>query len=303
MADLADAPAEARAVWADASDGLRLRVGLLAQGTRGTILLLQGRTEYLEKYGRAATELKARGYGMVSVDWRGQGRSDRLLDDPRIGHVDTFADYQKDLAVLTAFARASGCQQPWYVVAHSMGGAIGLRALTEDLDVAAAVFSAPLWGLTVPLGLRSILWAMSWTANTLGKDYWITPGMRGSYVVEADPHDNSLTGDPEMMAWMQKQLAAAPELALAGPSLTWVYRAMVECQILRRIADPRRPVLTFLPGEESVVLPRAIRELSERWPDAGLIEVPGARHEIMMETRPRRTAFFDDVAGFFAAHD
>ena len=39
--------------------------------------------------------------------------------------------------------------RPWRLLAHSMGGTIGLRALTRGVPVAAAVFSAPMWGIRV----------------------------------------------------------------------------------------------------------------------------------------------------------
>ena len=55
----ARAAATARAYWAHAADGVRLRVGHLSDGPCGTVLLLPGRTEYLEKYGEAAREFLA----------------------------------------------------------------------------------------------------------------------------------------------------------------------------------------------------------------------------------------------------
>ena len=90
FAEVADAPEEARAFWVTALDGMRLRVTLLARGEAGTVLLFPGRTEYAEKYGRVARDLAARGLAVVTVDWRGQGLSARLLEDAGIGHVVAF---------------------------------------------------------------------------------------------------------------------------------------------------------------------------------------------------------------------
>ena len=47
-------------------------------------------------------ELIARGYSVATVDWRGQGLSDRLLADPRKGHVDDFASFDADLDAFMA---------------------------------------------------------------------------------------------------------------------------------------------------------------------------------------------------------
>ena len=56
-ADLAEGPAGGHALWVNTSDGVRIRIGLWPAGEKGTVLLLPGRTEYIEKYGRAAADL------------------------------------------------------------------------------------------------------------------------------------------------------------------------------------------------------------------------------------------------------
>ena len=61
--------------------GVRIRVGLWhRQGPAGTVLLFPGRTEYVEKYGRTARLLAARGLATLVIDWRGQGIADRLVE-------------------------------------------------------------------------------------------------------------------------------------------------------------------------------------------------------------------------------
>src|SRR5689334_11979155 len=58
-----------------------------ARGTsRGTILLLTGRGEFLEKYATEVVgELLDRGFAVAAIDWRGQGLSDRPLPDHDAG--------------------------------------------------------------------------------------------------------------------------------------------------------------------------------------------------------------------------
>ena len=103
---IADGPPGGRALWMTAADGVRVRVVCWPQeGARGTVLLLPGRTEYAEKYGRAASDLGTRGYGTLTLDWRGQGLSDRITGDSMTGHVSDFIDYQADLDALLEVAR------------------------------------------------------------------------------------------------------------------------------------------------------------------------------------------------------
>lgn len=285
------------------ADGVRLRVGMLAAGAAGTILMAPGRTEYLEKYGAVASDFADHDYGMVAVDFRGQGLSDRFLRDPRIGHVGRFADYQQDMAVLVAFAAARSMPKPWFLVGHSMGGAIALRALVNGLDVAGAVFSAPMWGIAMAPVLRPVAWGLGWVAHRTGMNWWITPGTRAdTYVRICDPADNFLTDDPSQIAAMRAQLDAVPGLDLGGPSVPWLYRALRDCADLQRHATPQVPTLTFLPARDEIVSQHAMRAMTGRWRDATLVDVPGGRHETMVEIPARRRLFFDRTLAFFAEH-
>ena len=58
----------------------------------------------------------------------------------------------------------------------------------------------------------------------------------------------------------------------------------------------------FLGGHERIVDPRPIHDLMGRWPDGRLTVVPGAEHEIMMETPQTRAAFFQAADTLFSAH-
>lgn len=299
----ARAPSEARADWVHADDGVRLRVGRLACGSKGTVLILPGRTEYIEKYGITAAELQKRGYGSVAIDFRGQGLADRFLNDPAIGHVKAFSDYQKDVATLVAYAELHDMPRPWYMIAHSMGGAIGLRAALNGLDVKAAVFSAPLWGINMYEYLRPVAWSLGWLAHMTRMDWWITPGTeRETYVRTADPEDNFLTSDPEMLAYMQSHLDSVLGLDLGGPSVPWLYRALVECRDLRRTIDPGLPTLTFVPTRDEIVSIEDMTKLGQTMLGGEIVLIDGGRHETMMETPDRRRQFYDDSTAFFDRH-
>ena len=300
-AALARAPAGGAAHWIEADDGARLRLAAWPAGGRGTVLILPGRTEYIEKYGPAAGELAARGFAAAVIDWRGQGLSDRLLEDAETGHVLEFGDYQRDLAAALAAMRGLGLPEPLFLLAHSMGGCIGLRALMSGFPVRAAVFSAPMWGIRIAQALRPVAWALSLGARRLGQGHRYAPGTGPvNYVAMAEFADNVLTTDPEMYAFMRGQIAAEPSLALGGPSLHWLHEALKETAALRRLPSPVLPALTVLGSRERVVDPRPIHARMARWPGGRLDLVPGAEHEVMMEVEPIRTAFYVAAAAWFA---
>ena len=68
--------------WITASDGVRLRVGVWnahaeTKRAKGTLLLLPGRTEYIEKYAPVAGDMARHGISTIAIDWRGQGIASR----------------------------------------------------------------------------------------------------------------------------------------------------------------------------------------------------------------------------------
>ena len=245
-AALADGPPGGFARWLRAADGVHLRIAVWPTGERGTVLLFPGRTEYAEKYGRAAGDLAARGYATVAVDWRGQGLADRPLADRNVGHVARFGDFQRDVAAVAEAARALALPEPFYLISHSMGGAIAFRALAEGLAVRAAVFSAPMWGLSLKPATRMLAGVMTVLARSLGFAGRYAPSTGPvTYVASAPFADNVLTTDEGMWDYMKAQITGAPDLALGGPSLNWLHEAMAECRALAALPPPAVPVVTL----------------------------------------------------------
>ena len=66
-------------------------------GRKGTVCLFQGRGEFIEKYFETVRDLRARGFAVARLDWRGQGRSQRMLTDRLKGYVGDFAEYERDV--------------------------------------------------------------------------------------------------------------------------------------------------------------------------------------------------------------
>jgi lysophospholipase len=296
-----DGPAGAQAQWLRAADGVRLRVVRwpVPAGGRGTVLILPGRTEWAEKYGLVVAALAAQGWGAVAVDWRGQGLADRAVPDPRLGHVGHFAEYQLDLRAVLGWAAPLG-PMPW--IAHSMGGCIALRGLVDGLRPPAAAFSAPMWGLATAPWLRAVVAMQARLARPLGRDLGYTPTTGPDFGLPGMDFDlNPLTRDRPMFDRMKAHLAAAPRLALGGPSLRWMGAALAETAALARAPGPPVPALIGLGGAERIVSPQAIRARAARWPGAELAEYPGAAHELLMERPEVRDDLLARAAALFAA--
>ena len=302
--DVADGPDGGAAHWLKAKDGLRLRVAHWpSAAAKGTVLLFPGRTEYAEKYGRAAREFTAAGFDVVAVDWRGQGIADRMADDSGLGHVGKFSDYQQDVEAVVSHVRSAGLPEPYYLVAHSMGGCIGLRALHNKLPVNAASFSAPMWGVSIDQPLRSAAWAIGTIAPLLGLGKIVSPGRSTTNYVEDEEFEaNELTCDPAMFTYMRDQLRAHPELGLGGPSVQWIGEALREMRSLHNMISPKYPCVTGLGTDETIVSPERIHSRMDRWSNGELAIYEGAKHEIMIELPHIRDDFFAKTIALFNAH-
>ncbi|WP_055665065.1 alpha/beta fold hydrolase [Jannaschia seosinensis] len=280
---------------------MRLRAVLWPRADAcGTVLLMQGRTEYVEKYSDAARELADRGFASAAVDWRGQGLSPRPERDPRVGHVNNFRDFQRDVDAFVELCEAEDMPRPWILLGHSMGGMIGFRTLKRRPNLfSRAVFSAPMWGLPLAPHRRFLGWTVSAAASAIGLGESAAP--RSGKVADpaAAPFEgNLLTTDPKMFAWMKRQITVHPQLALGGPSLAWVLAAFREMHRSAREAAPDLPCLTFLGDDEDIVDPDAIHVRMASWPQSTLEIVPGARHEVLMGDPEMRRRAFDRIAAF-----
>lgn len=302
--DVADGPDGGRAFWIRTTDNIRLRIGLWNEGgENGTVLLFPGRTEYIEKYGRTARDLMARGFSTLAIDWRGQGLADRLINDRDAGYVENFIDYQNDVHAMVDAAEALNLPKPYFLLAHSMGGCIGLRALHENLPVAAVAFSAPMWGIRLAPATKPAAWGLAWGARMMGLGQQYAPGTTSrTYVSHAEFDDNLLTNDPDMYGYMQHQAKTHPEVTLGGPSLHWLHEALKETSELDNRDSPTTPAITFLGTNERIVDSNQVHSYMARWPTGTLELLEGCEHEALMDTPEVRAQIFDKMGAFFRKH-
>lgn len=282
--DLGGVPAGGRAVFVTASDGTKIRVAYWGGGDQ-TALLLPGRTEYIEKYGRMTQKLLDRGMNVVVIDLRGQGLSDRADGIATQGHVEEFLEYQQDVKAALAFPEIAALKGPLILFAHSMGGTIGLRAIIDGLEVKAAILSAPMWGIQNDTALRPLLGAATHIGKPFKIDKALAPGTKPTfYVLEQEFEGNNLTTDPEHFAMMKAQLRAHPELGLGGPTIRWASQAAKEMAFLRKVDVPDVPTLVLMGTNEGVIDAKAVLKRVPTLPNATLEIIEGGKHENWMET-------------------
>jgi lysophospholipase len=300
FSDVASAPDGAEAYWIRTSDNKRLRAVVWQGGNRGTAVIFPGRTEYAEKYGIVVAKLVSRGMSVVVVDWRGQGLSDRRQISPHLGHVDDFREYQRDVAAVIDILAELNLPGPRYMIAHSMGGCIGLRTLLERSDFCGAIMSAPMWHLQMRAATRELTEKMTKLANILGLGGRLTPGASAEPTALAvDFERNPLTSSVVMYDWIISQINTHPELSLGGPSIQWTYAALEEMARLYVAPLPGIPVLTFMGSEEVIVSRSVIENQIQKMRQGDLIVCQGARHEVLMENPEIQNRVWSRIDRFF----
>jgi lysophospholipase len=296
-----DVPEGAEEHWLEGRGGVRLRaLTAPAQGgpARGTVIVAPGRTEFIEKYFEVIRELQQRGFAVFCIDWRGQGLSGREVGNPLKGHFASFDDPVNDLA--TALRLLAGkLPHPHIALAHSMGGAIVLRALqTRRIELEAAVFSAPMWGIA---GLGDLAKKYARFMSSIGAGGNFAPGVEQRWKRENFKR-NPVTHDKERHARGQGLIAEEPALALAGPTIGWVTAAAAATEGFAQpnaLAHLRLPVLVLTAAQESLVDNTTHAAVIAHLAEVTHVTIPGAKHEILMETDEVRAQFwaaFDALA-------
>jgi len=277
-------------------DGRNLRAAAFpcSERARGTVALFQGHNEFIEKYFETIQDLRRRRLDVVALDWRGQGGSERELDDPRKGHIDDFSQYQRDLDVFITHV-LSDRPQPWFALAHSMGAAIMLDAAHSGrTPFERFVLTAPM----IDLANLRFPRATRWLADTLdmcGFGGMYIPGGTGASFIEKPFKGNLLTTDPVRFERNAAILRAAPQLAIGDPTIGWVNAAF---RLMRGFESPdyarriRAAVLMFGCGREMIVSNGAIERFALNLNSGALAMVPGAKHELMMERDEFRSQFW-----------
>ena len=289
-----DVPAGAEEHWLEGRGGVRVRVMTApasGQRVRGTILLAPGRTEFIEKYFEVTRELQQRGFAVFCMDWRGQGLSGRETNDPLKGHFDNFDDPVNDLATALRVL-AAHAPRPHIALAHSMGGAIMLRAMqTRRVELEAAAFSAPMWGIA-NLGKFAKNYVRFMASIGAGASF--APGVERKFRREGFKR-NPVTHDQARHTRAMDLLAEEPRLAISGPTVGWVAAAADTTEGFHQpsaLAHLRLPMLVVSAGQEVLVDNTAQQELASHFPDCQFVSIPNAKHEILMETDDIRLQFW-----------
>ncbi|MBS0537993.1 MAG: alpha/beta hydrolase [Proteobacteria bacterium] len=269
---------------------------------RGTVVLVHGRAEFIEKYAMETVgDLRQRGFAVYALDTRGQGLSSRMLPDHDKGHIDDFSTYVADLRHFLETVVLPTAPKPLLLFSHSTGGNIALRYLAAEGSrlFAGAAFSSPMTALPQARLIRMVLAILN-PFRFLDTHY--APGTGPWNPAQRSFATNDVTHDERRYRFTDDWFAADPRLRLGGPTIGWLRQAFRSFSVLDAPACLERidlPVLVVSGGEDTVVNTLVHKAVAHRIPGAEHVTIEGARHELLMETDARRAQFwaaFDRLA-------
>jgi len=267
-----------------------------AKDPRGSIVFCPGRTEFIEKYFEATEDLLSRGFNVLVLDHRGQGLSDRELEDPLKCYVKSFQDYADDFAkVIETFA--ADLPKPHIAMGHSMGGCIVLLSvLTGAVNPAAVVCCAPMTRIyDVESGFTEYF-VRAFTLLGFAKRN--IPFQKQTGGLPVPFKGNKLTSDHDRFEKWASYFKTTPELRVAGPTFGWIRQALWAMNYINRNARQLKiPGLIVAAGADPIVDPASNSKFAHM---AGIDfkTIPGALHELFMEKDEYRNQFFEHFDAF-----
>jgi lysophospholipase len=224
-----------------------------------SLVISPGRSESYLKYKELAFDLSQLNINIFIIDHRGQGLSERLLDNPHKGFVNQFDDYADDLQTFinTIVTPHNLSGQKPLLLAHSMGGAIATRLLQKYPDsIKAALFSSPMIGINsggLPEWLAKTLITSRGFFNKLFSDqawYFISQDDYQAKTFEKNPLMHSNVRYQTFIDLYQQ----TPKLQLGGVTGHWLQQALLNQKTMfSEINKITTPILIMQAGDDTIV--------------------------------------------------
>lgn len=254
------------------------------EAPKAVLLICHGFTESIAKFGEMIYYYLNAGCAVYICEHCGHAGSYRLTDDLSKVHVDSWKRYTDDFIFIAHIAESAFPGLPVFVYAHSMGGAVAASAAAIEPELfSRLVLSSPM--------IRSVRGGFPWTLTRfvcwlfvhIGKAEDYAPGQH-AYEGPEKFEDSAATSRARFDFYQEIRFAD-PQLQMNGATYGWLHAAtqisvFIQSRGCRNITAP---VLLFQAENETFVINRQqdifIEKLKSRGVDAGLVCIPGTKHE------------------------
>ena len=263
---------------------------------RGTIVLTHGYGEFVDQYFLAIREYQAMGYDVWAMDHYGFGKSGREdPDHPHRPSTKGLLRHVNDLDFFVHHIVKRAPTGPLVLSTHSMGGHIALLHLQRHPGVFdGAIMSAPMFDIFrfgLPLFTRPFVRGAFNMASLLGmrdKEVPATPAMWDKITRVSNTLATINPGKDNLRSvFKELTQGAMHDVMVSRPTFGWVaasFTTIVRSMKPRELAKVKTPVLIGSAGVESLVDISAHEHAARRIPNATLIKLPTAEHNLWFET-------------------
>ena len=297
------APRGIKPIFVNMPDGKKLRliywkISQEDNKNKGTILLQQGHNEFIEKYYETIQEFIDRNYNIIAFDWRGQGMSDKMINDSRKQYIENFNIHDQDLSFIIDNIIINNFKGPLIGIGHSMGGCILLSALRKnESKFEKIILSAPM------LGFRSekLLMTMVEIFYLIFPKSIFMPGSKPNMGKETPFEENDLTTDEKRYMRTLKLVRLKKDIRLWGVTIAFVKAVKERLLLIRKkgwAEDIKIKILFINSLKDRVVSADHILEMSKRLKNSEIINFNNCEHELFMEQDQHRSMLWKRIDKF-----
>lgn len=275
-------------------------------GKRGSVLITTGRNESEVRYLELAYDLVQMGFSPIYVSaHRGQGASDRLLEDKFKGHVKRFFDYTRDFRRFTKLVRKEvGKRTKIFHLTHSMGGAITMKFLQKypsQKIFEKVAFVSPMFKIRLPLSESKILKNLKKTCRNEQNcnDY-----ISGGSSVDPNPNfsSNIITSSEVRFNFFQWLFEQNTQNRLGSPTNRWLLEAIKATRKIRnrrKIRSITTPFKVFIAEDDKVVDNSIQYEICSYTRICRAQALEGSQHNTLFERDSIRDQLIKSIDLFF----
>ena len=296
-------PSKPNSFYVQTNDNKKIRIALWnKESNKGTILLQSGRTEFIDKYYEVIQEFIDREFCVVAMDWRGQGLSDRTSNNIRLGHIDSFNEYDKDFETIVEKVYQHICPRPWIGFGHSMGGCLLATNFTKhENNYRALILCAPMLTMKVNIWIKRltklIIFLLPWLKRLpLSPPNWD----KKQGWIEEDFEQNNLTSDKFRFDRSFRLISKCPDLGVKGLSFGWVNEAFKRTEEFNYPnwgKNITKPVLLLSAGKDLLVDADKNELICKSIPNRSISRING-KHELLMEENDIRNETWKAIDEF-----
>jgi lysophospholipase len=280
-------------------DGVVIRYQRFVRDCNQTaIVILPGWSEPFLKYAEVIYDLTSKHYCVYSMDFRGQGLSSRETTNPQLGHVQDFSLYVRDFDHFYQQVVGQQGHRQIFLLAHSMGGLVAaLYGSQHAAHIDGVIMIAPMMGINTGAWPQWLAYRIASGLNWLGYGESFVFG-HGPWK-EIPFAENRLTHSAVRYQYGVDLFRQNEALVVGGVSNRWLKTSMEYGDKAIHLAPQfKHRILMFEAQHDSFTLSEPMRRFCSLALHCEKVYVPGAKHELLMETDAIRDRVFTKIYEF-----